>query len=152
MSYEACEAAVKTLLNADAVFKERVTIDDANILNSGTPHAVILRYGGFQNIRLGFRGSHQITWTINCNLYVRYKDDKQVRDDLRDARTRLLAILNKYPTLNNPDGTMVLNSLITSGTRNPEYAVSGSARFFEEVLVLTVSETEDIDYEGLDHA
>ena len=145
MSWQTVAEALKDQLEAVTAMNGRVSIEDLKVLAGGTAKAAIIDYGGFTQQRRSMGGDHVVTWLALVNLYVRYQDDAQVRDDLRDFRDAVLTRINRYPELNATAG--VFDAFVVGGESMPEQVLVGSVKFFGETLRCEVADEIAVTYQ-----
>lgn len=145
MSYEACEAALKTQIEAIGEdWEEWVTLADWRILAKGvSKRAVILQYDGFEHGRTEFGGGHRYAWRVKIWLFARYMDDVQVHNQLRDDRHAILDRIAQYPKLGGASG--VFDALIETGSEEPEAWEIGGVVCHVESMDAVIAEDVEVE-------
>jgi len=114
MSYAAVEAGLLSRLQSIQGFRaDAVVHGNWQLLSRGSNPAIVLTYGGFIAEDVMQPGVRQITWTIMCNLCVRYQTDAQVHSEAMTYRQRIMERVQAYPTLNRVTG--VLQASVMAG-------------------------------------
>ena len=147
MSYENVQTGLSdTIKRLSSYTDSNVTTADYRLLNRGVTKAVVLRPGPFTQERTEFGGGIEATWNIMVELFVKYQDDTQVQNAIRDERQDIIDKVNEYPLL----GGSAIHAMIIEGAEpTPVFGENGSGPhyFMQEMTVaateyLTVSEAE----------
>lgn len=144
MSYETCEAALKTQIEAIGEdWEEWVTLADYRLLAKGvSKRAVILAYDGFEHTRTEFGGGHCYAWRVKIWLFARYTDDDAVHNQLRDDRQAILDRIAQYPKLGGASG--VFDALVETGSEEPEAIELGGVVFHVESMDVVIAEDVEV--------
>lgn len=128
MAYENVQTGlsnvIQKLTNYDS---NNVTTADYRVLQRGYTEAVVLRPGPFSQERTEFGGGIEVTWNIMVELFVKYQDDTQVQNSIRDERQDIIDKINEYPLL----GGSADHALIIEGAEpTPVFGEDGSGPHF----------------------
>ncbi len=149
MSYESMQTALRTVLTGIPGYTViNVSLADYRVLQKGYTKSMVMRPGPFERERLDFAGGHQTTWDIILELFVKYQDDTQVQNSIRDERQSIIDQVDTYPFLNGASGCF--HAMITRGLEPaPVFGEDGSGPHFflqemtcKVVEQVTVSEAE----------
>lgn len=143
MSYETVEAALKTQLATIANLT--VVLNDATKIQGGSQKVAILKYGRFSQERFSHGGDHMLTWEIEIELYCRYVNDADTRNNLRDVRNAVINRINAYPRL--ADASEVFDAFIVRGQKLPEAVTLGGAHYLGEQIICQVREELSVSYQ-----
>ena len=139
MSYETVEAGLQTEIRATATLEdEQVSLGDWLILGYGHAQVAVLEYQSFTAERDSSDVDTMITWTVRINLLVKYTDDADGTNLLRDIRDEILTRLLKNPKLNNT----AFDSMPIQGSiaGEDEEVVIGGVRFLKEWIDVEIEE------------
>lgn len=143
MSYETVEDSLKDqLLAIDP--KMTVVLNDATKIQSGSQKIAILKYGSFSQVVNAY-GEHSVFWEVEIELYCRYINDADTRNNLRDLRNSVINRVNQYPKLGGSSG--VFDAMIVRGSRLEETVAFGSFRYLGELVVCQVQEDLEVEYQ-----
>ena len=143
MSYEFCQnqlaTTIRTLSNYDT---NNLTLTDYRALQKGYTKVVVLRPGAFSRERTEFSGGMETTWNIVTELFIKYQDDTQVQNDIRDERQDIIDTVDKYPFLGTSGTASILYAIVSSGAEpTPVFAEDGSGpHFMLQELTCAVTE------------
>lgn len=148
MSYFNVETALATRLDniagfSTAVGTGNVSRSDFRILGRGLGSAVVIEYGGFEQIRVADGGEHHIGWKFNLDVFIRVQDEFSGADEAGLVRQLILDELNARPKLGT---SIVFDALIEIGEPAPEDIEMGSVRYAFEILRLTATEEISVSY------
>ncbi len=126
--------------------KNNVTTADYRVLDKGYTKAVVLRPGPFTQERTEFGGGIEATWNIMIELFIKYQDDTQVQNSIRDERQDIIDKVNEYPELG---GSAVVALIFEGAEPVPVFGENGSGPHFlmqemtcQAVEYLKVTEAE----------
>ena len=149
MSFEIMQSALQTLLATISGYTTaNITLADYRALQKGYEKLIVLRPGTFTRNRLDFSGGRDNLWNVIVELFIKYKDDAQVQNAIRDERQNIIDKVDQYSKLNNTDGCF--HAMIISGAEpTPVFGEDGSGPHFlmQEMTCLirefaTVTEAE----------
>lgn len=146
MSWEALEALLVTQLETVTGLSGNVTKGDRTVMNKGPGKAAVVVYESMDQARETMGPLHVVNWFARIYLFVRYKDDTQVHDDVRDLRDGIINRVNDYPHLG--DDSIVWDALIEEGNFEDFPVVFGSVRYWAESLLCRMTEDLSPTYTG----
>ncbi len=128
MSYEYCQERLATIIRTISGYgSANVGLGDYRILQGGNTKAVVLRPGTFTRGRASFGGGLDVNWSIILELFIKYQDDAQVTNDIRDERQNIIDKVDQYPFLNTAGTGTIFHAMITSGAEPvPVFGEDGS--------------------------
>ncbi len=130
---------IKLLDNYDDT---NVTFNDYRVLQRGITKAVVLRRGSFSRARTEFRGGRETVWNIITELFIKYKDDVQAQNDIRDESQDIMDKVDQYPLLGSAGTSTIYHAYITSGAEPvPVFSEDGRGpHFFMQELQASIIE------------
>ena len=139
MSYENVQTGlantIKLLTNYST---QNLTFGDYRVLQKGNTKVVVLRPGSFTQERTQFDGEINATWDIMIELFIRYKDDEQVTNSIRDERQDIIDKVNQYPKLG---GSADIALIISGAEPSPVFGEDGSGpHFFMQEMTCQATE------------
>jgi len=149
MSYETCQDGLATVIKKLKNYTDNnVSLGDYRLLQRGFNQVVILRPGTFTRMRSEFGGGKQNTWNIIVELFIKYKDDAQIQENIRDERQDIIDQVDQYPKLDNVSG--VFDAQIISGAEpTPVFGADGSGPHFmmQEMICQIIEDIEVTELE-----
>jgi len=142
MSYDAIEAAIKTILLYDTTTFpalvapdtiSQVTRGDWRIMDSGKSPLVVLYAGGYteDESQIAALNEFAVTWTAKLDLIVKYTDDGATRTTLAQKRDVILQDIMQYPMLHGlASATARLGKITSDGDPVPIFDKNGGGPFF----------------------
>ncbi|MFW9991898.1 MAG: hypothetical protein ACFFD4_07540 [Candidatus Odinarchaeota archaeon] len=149
MSYEACQdALIDVIRKVDGYNKNNAVIGDYRILQKGQTNNIVVHPGPFTRGRTTFQGGKENRWEVIIELFVKYRDDAQVQNGIRDERQLIIDKVDQYPELDNESG--VFNAEITSGDEpEPVFGGDGSGpHFFMQRMICEIREDITVTEQG----
>lgn len=139
MSYEDVQTGLRnTIILLSKYNTQNVTEADYRVLQKGFTQAIVLRPGPFTQERTEFGGGIEATWNIMIELFIKYQDDAQVQNSIRDERQNIIDKVNEYPLL----GGSADHALIIEGAEpTPVFdEVGGGPHFLMQEMICRVTE------------
>ena len=143
MTLESIQEGLEHQITELASFEtNQVSINDWSILAGGVDQAVVLEYQGFEADRETYAPKTLFKWEIRVNLLVRYTDEEEGANAIRDRRDDIITRILQNPKLPNSGGTdTALDSLPVSGQiSDDERIVIGGVRFLKEWITVEIEE------------
>ncbi len=141
MSYETMQTGLRNVITKIAGYSNNnVTLGDYRVLQRGGDKVVVLSPGPFTRERLDFAGGHQTNWDVIVELFIKYKDDTQVHDSIRDERQNIIDKIDQYPFLDATSGCF--HGMIVSGDKPaPVFGEDGSGpHYFMQEMIAKITE------------
>ncbi len=151
MSFEYCINQLATVIKTISGYGDtNVSSGDYRILQKGITKGVVLRPGAFSRERSQFKGGIDTNWDITTELFIKYQNDSQINNDIRDERQNIIDKVDQYPFLNTAGTSTIYHAKIVSGNDPvPVFSEDGSGPhyFMQEMRCLaeehvTVTELE----------
>ena len=145
MSFETMQSALQTLLaTVSGYTTANITLADYRVLQRGYEKIIVLRPGAFTRDRLDFAGGRDNIWNVIVELFIKYKDDAQVQNAIRDERQNIIDKIDQYSKLNNTSGCF--HAMIISGAEpTPVFGEDGSGpHFFMQEMTCKIIEYSEV--------
>jgi len=138
MTFETVQEGLATQLKALTAFDAtNVSLNDWDILSHGVSAAAILEYQEFEAVRDSADVDTLFRWRVRINLLVRYTEDVQGNNDMRDRRDEILTRILQNPTL----GATAFDSMPVSGSLSDNEVIEiGGVRFLHEYITVMIEE------------
>ena len=124
------------------------SLADYRFLQRGYDKVVVLRPGSFTRERTEFGGGKENTWNVIIELFIKYQDDAQAQNAIRDERQDIINKVDEYPKLDGTNGVLIAD-IIGGAEPVPVFDASGGGPHFimaemtcRIVEIITVTETE----------
>jgi len=130
MSYETIQAGLLAVIRKLTNYtSSNTSLADYRYLQRGYDKIVVLRPGAFTRERTGFRGGKENTWDIIVELFIKYQDDAQAQNAVRDERQDIIDKVDEYPKLDATSGVLIAD-IISGAEPTPVFAEDGSGPHF----------------------
>jgi hypothetical protein len=146
MTYQEVRDGLLSILEEVPGFLDvQVRYEDFSVLETGTAHALIITYDGFDKEPSTYDGGLSTRWRFIIHMFNQsvptIHEARREQDDYRDA---VLTKLEQFPNLN----IEVFDAVVTTGRPDPLPHAVGSLQYLREQFTFIVEERHDTDFEG----